>query len=86
MSVFGRRRKGMGSGHTYNTWFNLQMLQDPILRRAQERRRPVSFSVVPKVAAVDQNKNQDRNPHDRYPVTEEKGTVTSTAVAYAGGG
>jgi hypothetical protein len=65
------------------------MLQDPILRWAQERRRPVSFSAVPEVAApVDWEKktNQDRNPHRRYPTTEEKGTVTSTAVANAGEG
>jgi hypothetical protein len=64
------------------------MLQDPILRRAQEQRRPISFSIVPKVAVADggRKKNQERDPHRRYPATEEKGTVTSTAVANAGGG
>jgi hypothetical protein len=49
---------------------------------------PSQFSVVPEVvAALDQEKkNQDRNPHRRYPTREETGTVTSTAVANAGGG
>jgi len=46
----------------YNTWFNLQMLQDPILRQAREWRRPVSFSVVPEVATMDRKKKKRTKP------------------------
>ena len=79
-----------GEGEWPHLLTHLQMLQDPILRWAQERRCPVSFSAVPEVAAVaaadwEKKMNQDRNPHRRYPATEEKGTVTSTAAANAAG-
>jgi hypothetical protein len=39
------------NAHPYDTWVNLREVQDPLLRRAQKKRRPVTLPIYETVAS-----------------------------------